>query len=71
MNAPATRTGAVLRRATSGGAASQDGVDLADDLGVHTQDAASGRPGVAGGDAGAYLGVGRVGYIFLHFIITL
>jgi hypothetical protein len=51
----------VLRRAASGGAAGQDGVDLADGLGVHTQDAASGRAGVAGGDAGVYLGVGQVG----------
>jgi hypothetical protein len=47
-----------------GGAAGQDGVDLADGLGVHTQDAASGRAGVVGGDAGAYLGVGQVGRIF-------
>jgi hypothetical protein len=66
---PATRTGAVLRRAAPGGAAGQDGVDLADGLGVHTQNAASGRAGVVGGDAGAYLGVGQVGPIFPHFTL--
>ena len=47
MKATATKTRAVLRRPTSGGATAQDGLDLAEDLGVHTQDAAS-AAGVSG-----------------------